>query len=84
MSKLTDFVDEKNSWAAIFKRPQLSLDSVVDRQRIADMIDSALSPENLNCDGEISRAAANRKYKALTAAAAELLRLDPTVKMYEF
>ena len=28
-------------------------------------LSSALSPENLHCDGEISRTEANRKYKSL-------------------
>ena len=34
---------------------------------IADLqdIENALSPENLHCDGEISKAEANRKYRAL-------------------
>jgi hypothetical protein len=48
------------------------------------MIDCKLSPENLSCDGELSRTEVNRRYRALTAAAKDLLELDPTVKFYEF
>lgn len=48
------------------------------------MIDSELGPENLICDGELSRTEVNRRYRKLTAAAQELRRLDPTVKFYEF
>ena len=50
------------------------------------MIDCALSPENLSCDGELSRAETNRRYRELTAAATALVRLDPSMAqyMYEF
>ena len=84
MSYLTKFVDHKNSFASLFKQPQLDINNAQDRQRIANMIDSALSPENLNMDGECSRAEANRRYRELTGAARELLALDPSVKFYEY
>jgi hypothetical protein len=50
------------------------------------MIDSALSPENLTCDGELPRTEVNRRYKELTGAAKDLIKLDPSVAqyMYEF
>lgn len=83
-SYLTKFVDQKNSFASLFKQPQLSLQNAQDRQRIAAMLDGALSPENLTCDGELSRAEVNRRYRELTGAARELMALDPNVKMYEF
>ena len=56
------------------------------RKRVAEMIDSDLSPENLSCDGELPRAEVNRRYRELTAAARDLVKLDPTVAqyMYEF
>jgi hypothetical protein len=56
------------------------------RKRVAEMIDSDLSPENLSCDGELPRAEVNRRYRELTAAAKDLVKLDPTVAqyMYEF
>jgi hypothetical protein len=37
-------------------------------------IECQLSPENLHCDGEISRSAAQRKARALTRAQGELIR----------
>jgi hypothetical protein len=55
-----------------------------DNQRIAEMIDGDLSPENLTCDGELPRSQVNARYRELTGAAEELRRLDPTVKFYEF
>jgi hypothetical protein len=62
----------------------MSLQNATDRQRIADSIDSELSPENLTCDGELSRSQVQTRYRALTAAAKELKQLDPGVKFYEF
>lgn len=84
MSYLTKFVDHKNSFASLFKQPQLSIQNAQDRQRIASMLDGALSPENLTCDGELSRAQIQRRYRELSGAAKELRALDPSVKMYEF
>jgi hypothetical protein len=83
MRSLKAYVDQKNAWNAIFKGRQLDIDNPADRQRIASMIDSDLSPENLSCDGELSRSAVNAKYRQLQAAAKELLKLDSSVKIYE-
>jgi hypothetical protein len=60
------------------------LQNAADRQSIADSIDSDLSPENLTCDGELSRSQVQARYKTLTKAAKELQKLDPSVKFYEF
>jgi hypothetical protein len=81
---LTAYVDRKNSFAKIFGSRQLSLQNATDRQAIADSIDSDLSPENLTCDGELSRTQVQARYKTLTKAAKELQKLDPSVKFYEF
>ena len=48
------------------------------------MIDSSLSPENLTCDGELSRTEVNRRYKELMSAAKQLKKLDPAVTFYEY
>ena len=84
MSALTAYVDRKNSFAKIFGNKELSLQNASDRQKIADSIDCDLSPENLTCDGELPRSVVQSRYKALTAAAFELKKLDPSVKFYEF
>jgi hypothetical protein len=83
MRSLNAYVKQKNAWNAIFKGRQLDINDPSDRQRIAAMIDSDLSPENLHCDGEISFTEANRKYRQLQAAAKDLLKLDSSVKIYE-
>lgn len=84
MSALTDYVEQKNRWEAVFGRAPLSLAIAADRQRIAGDLDSDLSPENLTCDGEVRGAELQRKYKQLTTAAAQLQKVDPTVKFYEY
>ena len=84
VSALTTYVDRKNAFAKIFGSRQLSLQNAADRQAIADSIDADLSPENLTCDGELSRSQVQTRYKTLTQAAKELQKLDPSVKFYEF
>ena len=85
---LQAFVDKENQWSSMFNKnyQPLSLASAADRQRIASIIDSKLSPENLSCDGELPRAEVNRRYRELTAAARDLIKLDPSMAqhMYEF
>lgn len=78
------YVEQKNRWSAIFGDTPLSLMNAADRQRIAASIDGDLSPENLTCDGELSRAQVQKRYQYLTRCAQELLTIDPTVKFYEF
>jgi hypothetical protein len=84
MSVLTDYVEQQNRWMQIFGEKPLSLAIAADRQKIANRIDSDLSPENLTCDGELSRSAINAKYRRLNTAAQQLLEVDPDVTFYEF
>lgn len=84
MKHLKTFVDNQNRLARIFGGRLLDLNNAADRQKIADSIDAALSPENLTCDGELGRSQVAARYRALTGAARDLQKLDPTVKFYEF
>jgi hypothetical protein len=84
MKHLKQYVDQKNRWDTIFGAPALDLTNPQDRQRIAENIDSDLSPENLTCDGELPRAQVRARYTMLTNAARELLELDPTVTFSEY
>lgn len=84
MKALEAYVAQKNAWGKIFGSKPLDLNSAKDRQQIADSIDCELSPENLTCDGELSRAQVQQKYQRLTRAARELQKLDANVKFYEF
>ena len=90
MKALTTFIDNKNRFASLYKGkridPLYEVQTAAGRKRVAEMIDCALSPENLSCDGELPRAEVNRRYRELTAAAKDLIKLDPSVAqyMYEF
>jgi len=86
MRALAKFIEQKNHWNSFFKGEQYEIQTAQGRRRVAEMIDSCLSPENLTCDGELSRTEVNRRYKELTTAARELIKLDPSVAqfMYEF
>jgi hypothetical protein len=84
ISTLEAYVEQRNAYAKIFGKTPLSLLKAEDRQRIANMIDGDLSPENLTCDGELSRSAVQAKYRQLTRAAQELQSIDPSVTFYEF
>ena len=82
MKSLQKYLDQKNQWNAVFGGKLMVIGQ--DNQRIADMIDGDLSPENLTCDGELPRSQVQARFRQLTAAAQELRSLDPTVKFYEF
>ena len=84
MKALQAYVDQKNKWNAIFKGEQFELKTAKGRQRVADSLDCDLSPENLTCDGELSRTEVNKRFKALSGAALQLRAMDPAVKMYEY
>ena len=84
MKELKAYVDLKNPWRGIFENKALSLASAKDRQSIADMIDSDLSPENLACDGWRTRDMVIARRKQLTKVAKQLKKLDPSVTFYEY
>ena len=84
MKALQAYIDQKNKWNAMFKGEQFELESASGRQRVAQSLDADLSPENLTCDGELSRTEVNRRYKELMTAAKQLKKLDPGVKFYEY
>lgn len=82
MKALQAYVDQHNSWSAIVGGKTWVIGR--DNQAIADSIDCDLSPENLSCDGELSVAQVRQRYTKLTAAARDLVKLDPTVTFREY
>jgi len=84
ISTLESFVERENKFSSIFGSKPLSLLNAGDRQRIADKIDAALSPENLSCDGELPRAEVARRFRELTRCADQLRSIDPSVVIYEY
>ena len=84
ISNIERYVEQKNSWGKLFGSKPLSLLNAEDRQKIANSIDADLSPENLTCDGELSRAQVQQKFNYLNRCAAELASIDPAVTFYEY
>ena len=87
MKALNAFLAQENQWASVFgNHTAYEVTTVAGRRRVAEMIDGKLSPENLSCDGELPMSQVRARYRALTAAAQDLVRLDPSMSqfMYEF
>lgn len=84
MKALQNFVTKLNTWNGMFGYAPLDLSKAKDRQAIADELDMRLSPENLSCDGELSISQVRARYKEFTTVAAQLQKLDPTVKFSEY
>ena len=90
MKALQAYIDRQYKYQALFRgqrtEPLYEIQTEAGRLRVAKMIDCALSPENLSCDGELPRAEVNRRYRELNAAATALVQLDPSMAqhMYEF
>jgi hypothetical protein len=84
MKALQAYINQKNEWNRLFKGKQYEIATAAGRQAVADCIDAELSPENLTCDGELPRSQVQARYRALTSAARDLQKLDPSVKFYEF
>ena len=84
MKALTAYINQKNGWGSIFGGYQYEIKTVYGRKRVAQALDSDLSPENLTCDGELSHTQVQTKLKLFSAAAAELKKMDPSVQLYDF
>ena len=78
MKNLTAFVTQQNLHASVFGGKQLDVKSLtpVDRDQLRNALDSALSPENLCCDGELRGRALQQKSRMLNGALRELQALE--------
>ena len=83
MSALQEFINQKNRWYTLIGEEEFEVATARGRQRVGDQINHDLSPENLSCDGELSRSQVNARYRRLTSVAKQLVKLDPSVKIYE-
>ena len=78
MKNLTAFVAQQNFHAALFGGKQLDVNDLTtdDRTQVRDALESALSPENLCCDGELTGRALQQKARMLNGAMRELNTLE--------
>ena len=73
MQTLKTFIQDNNRWIAFFNTAPMTFPlTQQDANELAKTLDCKLSPENLHCDGEISRAEAQRKYRFLATVYKEL------------
>jgi hypothetical protein len=88
MKALNALIKQENAWANMFNGKFVAYEvaTAQGRERVAKMIDAKLSPENLSCDGVLPMSQVRARYRALTGAAQDLVRLDPSMAqfMYEF
>ena len=64
MRNLEKFIKEQNAWTAFFGSAPITFPlTQAAADQVARTLDAKLSPENLHCDGEISVAEADRKYR---------------------
>lgn len=91
MSKaaLVKFIETENFYASVFKATPYDINNLTDKQveALCRKVDCGLSPENLSCDGELSRSQVLAKYKVLAGAGKELLKMADKrglkIKIYE-
>jgi hypothetical protein len=83
MKELSKYVQTKNSWDKMFNKSfrPLNLIFVEDRQLLARMLSSDLSPENLSCDGELPMAEVIARARFLKKVASQLKAMDPSIQI---
>lgn len=83
MSKqaLQAIIERQNMFAGFRKEPTMDINTLTtaDADKLYESIDMGLSPENLHCDGEITRTQAQRKYNQYMQAVKELVKRGFTV-----
>lgn len=73
MQNLNKFIKDQNAWTAFFGSAPVTFPlTQAAADQVARTLDAKLSPENLHCDGEITIAEAERKYRYLSTVAREL------------
>lgn len=77
MKYLTKFVNDKNLWNKMFGKESMDLSKLdnILAQKLFDMLEGELSPENLCCDGELPFAQVKVKARLFSCAVKELEKL---------
>lgn len=85
MRNLRKYVERQNVLNRLFGTNEITFPlSSKDSDDIAYSLEGDLSPENLHCDGEISRAEAQRKYDFYMKVQDELEEHTGTVRELEY
>lgn len=77
MNNLTAYVNRINHWLKWVDKTPLNVHALSpeDHKYLRERLECDLSPENLSCDGELSRVDVARKRSFLTACQRELAKL---------
>lgn len=81
ISTLESYIDQQNQWRSIFGHKPLSL--IKDAQKIADVINGDMSPENISCDGEIPLSKIRARRSHMYRVAREFASVHPSIEIYE-
>lgn len=81
MKNLVKFMESKNFWRRAAKQPLYSVETLNTEtaNELFYMLDCNLSPENLCCDGEISRTEVKRRFALFNGAIKDLKKLGYAV-----
>ena len=88
MRYLTEYLNHYNFSRRFFeKKPDVTVEFMTldEANQLAENLAAAYSPENLTCDGELSRAQVQAKVRLYRNAASELMALHPdlTIPQYD-
>lgn len=77
MKNLKNYVKGINRWAKLFDDAEIDINNMDEEaaQRLFQKLEGDMSPENLTCDGELSSAQVNKKFRMLAGARKELRKL---------
>lgn len=80
------YIDQVNFTAKIFGGNVLDINTLTqaDVDSLCDKINSDLSPENLTCDGELSRSQVQARFDMLAGSIKELHAMGFTVTVEEY
>lgn len=83
---LQAIITQENWYRKMIGKPEIHIHGLIQSEvdELVRSIDGSLSPENLHCDGEISRTQAMAKYRKLTGALKELSKMGFQVNSYEY
>ena len=71
--RFADYVEGLNFWKRFAKKPLLVFPlTQADVDEIARRLDNDMEPENISCDGELSRAQVQAKYNKLSGVKKDL------------
>lgn len=88
MRYLDQYLDQRvNFWRVqVDKKPAITASSMTlsDANDIAEKLVCDMSPENISCDGELSRTEVRARYRLYQNAASDLIKLFPNLTVPEY